>query len=67
MLARLGRLFQELGLSVISARITTLGERVEDVFYIVDESGKPIRNRERIYLLENTLRQKLDNQIAGKA
>ena len=66
LLARLGRLFQELGLSVISARITTLGERVEDVFYIVDESGKPIRNRERIYLLENALRQKLNNQIAGK-
>ena len=44
--------------------LLTLGERVEDVFYIVDDAGKPIRDCERIYLLENTLRQQLDSQIA---
>jgi [protein-PII] uridylyltransferase len=64
LLATIGLLFHELGLSVQSARITTLGERIDDVFDIVDESGKAIRDRERIYLLENTLRQRLDNQIA---
>jgi len=64
LLATIGQLFHELGLSVLSARISTLGERIDDVFDIVDENGKPIRNRERIYLLENTLRQRLDNQIA---
>ncbi len=64
LLATIGLLFHELGLSVLSARITTLGERIDDVFDIVDENGKPIRDRERIYLLENTLRQRLDNQIA---
>ncbi len=63
LLAAIGRLFHELGLSVQSARITTLGERIEDVFDITDENGKAIRDRERIYLLENTLRQRLDNQI----
>ena len=64
LLATLGLLFHELGLAVQSARITTLGERVEDVFDIVDEAGKPIRDKERIYLLENSLRQRLDDQIA---
>ncbi len=64
LLATIGRLFHELGLSVQSARIATLGERIEDVFDITDEHGQPIRDRERIYLLENTLRQRLDNQIA---
>ncbi|MEZ5558372.1 MAG: [protein-PII] uridylyltransferase [Pseudomonadales bacterium] len=64
LLASLGRLFHELGLSVLSARITTLGERVEDVFFIVDENGKAVRDKERIYELENTLRQHLDRQIA---
>ncbi|MFU8815939.1 MAG: [protein-PII] uridylyltransferase [Pseudomonadales bacterium] len=64
LLATLGLLFHELGLSVKSARIATLGERVEDVFDIVDDQGKPIRDKERIYLLENTLRQRLDEQIS---
>lgn len=64
LLATIGLLFHELGLSVLSARIATLGERIEDVFDIVGEDGKPVRDRERIYLLENTLRQRLDSQIA---
>ncbi len=64
LLAAIGQLFHELGLSVQSARISTLGERIDDVFEIVDENGKAIRVRERIYVLENTLRQRLDNQIA---
>jgi [protein-PII] uridylyltransferase len=64
LLATIGLLFHELGLTVLSARIATLGERIEDVFDIVGEDGKPVRDRERIYLLENTLRQRLDNQIA---
>lgn len=64
LLATIGQLFHELGLSVQSARITTLGERIDDVFHIVDENGRAIRDRERIYELENTLRQRLDSQIA---
>jgi [protein-PII] uridylyltransferase len=64
LLATVGQLFFELGISVISARITTLGERVEDVFFVTDASGKAIRDRERIYALENTLRQRLDKRIA---
>ena len=64
LLATVGLLFYELGVTVLSARITTLGERVEDVFFVVETNGKPIRDRERMYVLENTLRQRLDNRIA---
>lgn len=64
LLATIGLLFHELGISVLSARITTLGERIDDVFDIVGENGKAIRDRERIYTLENTLRQRLDSKIA---
>ncbi|HEX7036843.1 MAG TPA: [protein-PII] uridylyltransferase [Pseudomonadales bacterium] len=63
LLAAIGRLFHELDIAVQSARINTLGDRVEDVFDITDRSGQPIRDSERIYLLENTLRQRLDSQI----
>jgi [protein-PII] uridylyltransferase len=62
LLATIGLLFYELGITVLSARITTLGERVEDVFFVADRDGHPIRDRERMYLLENALRQRLDRQ-----
>jgi [protein-PII] uridylyltransferase len=64
MLATIGLLFAELGLVVLSARIATLGERVEDVFDIIGSDGSPIEDQETVYLLENTLRQRLDRQIA---
>ncbi|MFW6041381.1 MAG: [protein-PII] uridylyltransferase [Guyparkeria sp.] len=65
LLATIGLLFHEAGLAVQSARIATLGELIEDVFHIVDSRGEPIRDRERIYHLENNLRQRLDTQIAN--
>ncbi len=63
LLATIGLLFAELELGVLSAKIATLGERVEDVFHIVDRDGAPIRNQETVYLLENTLRQRLDRLV----
>lgn len=65
LLATIGLLFAELGLVVISARIATLGERVEDVFEISSREGEPITDEEAVYLLENTLRQRLDRQVAA--
>ncbi|MCB1684436.1 MAG: [protein-PII] uridylyltransferase [Pseudomonadales bacterium] len=66
LLASIGILFAELGLSVQEARIATLGERVEDTFAVTDENGAPILSSERIYLLENTIRQRLDSQFANQ-
>jgi len=63
LLASIGLLFLELGVTVLSARIATLGERVEDVFYILDANGHLIDDKEQAYTLENTLRQRLDSQI----
>ena len=61
LLARIGLLFHELGISVLGARIATLGERVEDIFYLQGTEGGPITDPEFRYALENTLRQTLDS------
>ena len=59
LLARLGRLFVELGIVVVRARITTLGERVEDVFEIGAITDAAARAR-----IQETIRTRLDAAIA---
>lgn len=42
LLARIGRVFLEQKIEVHAARITTLGERAEDMFYISDQNDAPL-------------------------
>lgn len=42
LLARIGRVFLEQNIEVHAARITTLGERAEDMFYLSDQNDAPL-------------------------
>ena len=59
LLAEIGGLFRDFGIAVLSARITTLGEKVEDLFEIQTLDGKAL-NDEQAYELEQAIRQGLD-------
>ena len=60
LLARIGRVFLANGIRVRDARITTLGERVEDVFFISDADGGPIRDASAGERLQAEIRSALD-------
>ena len=46
-LYRLSRTLYALGLDIVYAKIAVYGDRVVDVFYVVDESGSPLRDAGR--------------------
>ena len=59
----IGSLFVELDIVVHQARITTLGERVEDVFHITDIEGNRILNRARINQIVSSMEQRIDSEL----
>ena len=65
LLARIGRIFVAFNIELQAAKIQTLGERVEDVFFVTDEHQQPIRDPELCRMLQQTLRDELDEQAAA--
>ncbi|MFC4260562.1 [protein-PII] uridylyltransferase [Marinobacter lacisalsi] len=61
LLARVGRVLLEHRVRLTNAKIATLGERVEDAFFVTDEHGWPIRDPEVCQALQEDLRTMLDN------
>ncbi|BFM06172.1 [protein-PII] uridylyltransferase [Halioxenophilus aromaticivorans] len=62
LLARIGQIFIDLGIQLNSARISTLGERVEDVFLICDLDGQPLSDPALCDQLQLEIRKQLDKQ-----
>ena len=42
LLSKVGKVFVDEGIDIDAAKIMTIGERAEDVFYISTESGTPL-------------------------
>jgi [protein-PII] uridylyltransferase len=55
LLARVGGIFLDFDLSVQNAKIATLGERVEDVFYVTDAQGQPLSDPKLCEQLQQAL------------
>ena len=65
LLARVGEVFEEFGLVCQTAKIQTLGERVEDVFYLTDTQQQPISDPDLAQRIQASIRDKLDAQEAA--
>jgi [protein-PII] uridylyltransferase len=63
LLANIALVLVELGLEITSARITTLGERVEDVFLVTRADGQSINDAQQCYDIEQAIRQRLDQTL----
>jgi [protein-PII] uridylyltransferase len=63
LLANIALVLVELGLEITSARITTLGERVEDVFLVTRVDGASINDAQQCYDIEQAIRQRLDQTL----
>ncbi|NMY43435.1 MULTISPECIES: [protein-PII] uridylyltransferase [Pseudomonadaceae] len=59
LLARIGKIFLDFDLSLQNAKIATLGERVEDVFFITDAHNQPLADPELCARLQDAIVQQL--------
>jgi len=56
LLSKVANIFLDHGISIDSARITTLGEKVEDNFTVIDEKTKSCISQNKTYLLQKKLK-----------
>ena len=62
-LASIGKAFAEHRINLRDARITTLGERVEDLFFVTDQSNKPIDDQDLIDRVSLELKIELEQRL----
>lgn len=65
LLARIGRIFYRFGIQLQNAKITTLGERVEDVFFITDNQQRPIEDPDLCAAIQDAIKKELDERAAA--
>jgi [protein-PII] uridylyltransferase len=65
LLARIGRIFFEYGIELQAAKIATLGERVEDVFFITAANHQPIEDEVLCTEIQAAICKELDDQATA--
>lgn len=65
LLARIGRIFIDFDIVLQAAKIQTLGERVEDVFFITDSNQQPITDPALCDAIQQTICDELDEKAAA--
>ncbi|MCY4043783.1 MAG: HD domain-containing protein, partial [Cellvibrionales bacterium] len=63
LLAIIGEIFKQYDIELIDAKIATLGERVEDIFYIKHANGLPVQDADKRAAISSLLCEKLDQQV----
>ncbi len=64
LLSIIGRVFQKRGILLNAAKIGTIGERAEDVFYVTDRMHRPITDDDTLDGLREVLVRTLDRDTA---
>jgi [protein-PII] uridylyltransferase len=65
LLARIAKIFLDFGVELQNAKIATLGERVEDVFFITDQNQQPIEDQQLCEAIQQAIRKELDEQACA--
>ncbi|MFT5803343.1 MAG: [protein-PII] uridylyltransferase [Candidatus Paceibacteria bacterium] len=63
LLSIIANIFVDLNIELVSAKITTLGERVEDIFYVVSADNKAIRDQSLCETLQQRICEELDHYV----
>jgi [protein-PII] uridylyltransferase len=61
LLCRIGRAFMDCEIQLQNAKIATIGARAEDIFFIADKDGEPLRDMQKQKDLRAALTRHLDN------
>jgi len=62
LLSLIGQAFADCNVSLLNAKIATLGSRAEDVFYITDQHNKPLTDDAKIECLKKAVYKYLDTE-----
>ncbi|WP_432697627.1 [protein-PII] uridylyltransferase [Marinobacterium sp. YM272] len=63
LLARIGHIFVEFGITLRKAKIANVGERVEDFFFITDLNDQPISDPQLCETLQKAICEQLDEHV----